>query len=61
LDLSLQAVMVFYGLNRIQIILVASFIGLVMFIILAMDRPFRVDLGLSAAPYQLIYARLMKQ
>jgi hypothetical protein len=28
--------------------------------ILALDRPFRGDLGISADPYQLIYDQLMK-
>jgi hypothetical protein len=27
--------------------------------IFALDRPFRGDLGLTAAPYQLIYDQLM--
>jgi len=39
--------------------LLAAFIGLVMFMVLALDRPFRGDLGLSPEPYQLIYDQLM--
>jgi hypothetical protein len=35
--------------------------GLVVFMILALDRPFRGDLGLSPAPYQLVYDQLMKE
>ena len=47
-------------LQGIQIVLLASFIGLVIFMILALDRPFRGDLGLRPGPYQLIYDQLMK-
>jgi hypothetical protein len=39
--------------------LLAAFIGLVMFMILAFDRPFRGDLGLSPESYQLVYDQLM--
>jgi hypothetical protein len=28
--------------------------------ILALDRPFRGDLGLGSGPYQLVYEQLMK-
>lgn len=47
-------------LHGIQVTLLAMFIGLVIFMILALDRPFRGDLGLQPAPYQLIYDHLMK-
>jgi hypothetical protein len=47
-------------LHGIQVLLLATFIGLVIFMIFALDRPFRGDLGLSAAPYQLVYDQLMK-
>ncbi|EEF61205.1 DUF4239 domain-containing protein [Pedosphaera parvula] len=47
-------------LHGIQVLLLASFIGLVIFMIFALDRPFRGDLGLGPAPYQLIYDHLMK-
>ena len=47
-------------LHRILVLLLAIFIGLIVFMILALDRPFRGDLGLSAAPYQLIYDQIMK-
>lgn len=47
-------------LHTIQVLFLALFIGLVIFMILALDRPFRGDLGLSAEPYRLIYDRLMK-
>ena len=39
--------------------LLAVFIGLVIFMIFSLDRPFRGDLGLQADPYQLIYDQLM--
>jgi Protein of unknown function (DUF4239) len=47
-------------LQRIQVVLLALFIGLIIFIIFALDRPFRGDLGLQPDPYQLIYDQLMK-
>jgi len=47
--------------HQIQITLLAAFIGLVIFMIFALDRPFRGDLGLSPAPYQLIRDQLMKK
>jgi hypothetical protein len=42
-------------LHRIQVLLLAVFVGLVIFMIFALDRPFRGDLGLTPDPYQLIY------
>ena len=48
-------------LQAIQVLLLATFIGLVIFMILALDRPFRGDLGLPPEPYQLVYDQLMKQ
>src|SRR4030095_11605023 len=47
-------------LHRIEILLLAVFIGLVIFMIVALDRPFRGDLGVKADPYQLVYDQLMK-
>ena len=47
-------------LHGILVLLLATFIGLVIFMILALDRPFRGDLGLPPDPYQLIYDQLMK-
>jgi hypothetical protein len=43
-----------------QAVLLAAFIGLVIFMILALDYPFRGDLGLRPDPYQLVYDQLMK-
>jgi len=47
-------------LQRIQVVLLAIFIGMIIFIIFALDRPFRGDLGLQPGPYELIYDQLMK-
>jgi len=48
-------------LHKIQVLLLSMFIGLVIFMIFALDRPFRGDLGLRPDPYQLIYDQLMKR
>jgi hypothetical protein len=48
-------------LHLVMVVLLAMFIGLVIFMILALDRPFRGNLGLGSEPYQLIYAQLMKR
>jgi hypothetical protein len=48
-------------LHRTLVGLLSAFIGLVMMLVLALDRPFRGDLGLSPAPYELIHDQLMKQ
>jgi hypothetical protein len=47
-------------LHGVLVVLLASFIGLVIFMILALDRPFRGDLGIRADPYRLVYDQLMK-
>ena len=47
-------------LHIIEVLLLAVFIGLVIFMILSLDRPFRGDLGIGAEPYQLVYDQLMK-
>lgn len=47
-------------LHLIEVLLLAVFIGLVIFMISSLDRPFRGDLGITAAPYQLVYDQLMK-
>jgi hypothetical protein len=47
-------------LQMIQGVLLASFMGMVIFMIFALDRPFRGDLALTPEPYQLIYDQLMK-
>ncbi|QYK49790.1 MAG: DUF4239 domain-containing protein [Phycisphaeraceae bacterium] len=45
--------------QSIHAVLLSTFIGLVIFLIVALDRPYRGDLGLSAEPYQLVYDQLM--
>jgi len=47
-------------LHGILVTLLAAFMGLIIFMILALDRPFRGDLGIGSRPYQLIYDHLMK-
>jgi Protein of unknown function (DUF4239) len=47
-------------LHGILVTLLAGFMGLIIFMILALDQPFRGDLGISPQSYQLIYDQLMK-
>ena len=47
-------------LHGTLVMLLAVFRGLVIFMILAFDRPFRGDLGLVPEPFQLIQDQLMK-
>jgi hypothetical protein len=47
-------------LQAIHALLLATFIGLVIFMIFTMDHPFRGGLALEPGPYQLIYDQLMK-
>ena len=47
-------------LHVILVTLLALFIGLVIFMTFALDRPFLGDLGVRPDPYQLIYDHLMK-
>jgi hypothetical protein len=47
-------------LHGIQVLLLATFIGLVIFMIFALDRPFRGDLGLRPDAYQVMFDQLMK-
>ena len=48
-------------LHYILVALLAVFIGLVIFMIFAFDRPYRGDLGIDSEGYQLIYDQLMKK
>lgn len=48
-------------LHRMQVGLLAAFIGLVIFMIFALDRPYRGDLGLKPHPYELLYEQLMTE
>jgi hypothetical protein len=47
-------------LHVILVTLLAIFIGAVIFMTFALDRPFVGDLAVSSDPYQLIYDHLMK-
>jgi hypothetical protein len=48
-----------FRVHAVQVVLLATLIGVVIFMIVALDRPYQGDLGLTAAPYQLIYDQLM--
>ena len=47
-------------LHAVMVTLLAAFIGLVIFMIMAFDRPFRGDLGLEPAPYEQVYDVVMQ-
>lgn len=47
-------------LHTILVTLLATFIGLVIFMTAALDRPFRGDLAVGSEPYKLIYDQLMQ-
>jgi hypothetical protein len=47
-------------LHAAMVALLAAFIGLVIFMIMAFDRPFRGDLGLEPTPYQEAYDVVMQ-
>jgi hypothetical protein len=47
-------------LHAVLVVLLAALIGLVIFMTVVMNRPFRGDLGISPEPYQLVYDQLMK-
>jgi len=49
-----------YRVHATQVALLASLIGVVLIMIVALDRPFHGDMGLTAAPYELIYEQLMR-
>ena len=49
-----------YRVHATQVALLASLIGVVIIMIVALDRPFHGDMGLTAAPYELIYEQLMR-
>jgi len=46
-------------LHAVMVTLLAAFIGLVIFMIMAFDRPFRGDLGLQPDPYRQVYEVVM--
>jgi hypothetical protein len=47
-------------LQAIQVVLLATFVGLIIFLIYAFDRPFRGELGLRPDSYQLVRDHLMQ-
>jgi len=47
-------------LQAVMVALLAAFIGLVIFMILAFDRPFRGDLGLDPGPYRQVHDVVMQ-
>lgn len=49
-----------FRVHATQVALLAALIGLVIIMIVALDRPFHGDMGLTAAPYELIYEQLMR-
>jgi hypothetical protein len=49
-----------YRVHAAQVALLAALIGLVITMIVALDRPFHGDMGLTAAPYELIYDQMMR-
>ena len=48
-------------LHAVLVMLLATFIASVIFVMLAMDHPFRGDLGISSESYELIYNQLMRR
>jgi hypothetical protein len=48
-------------LHMILVVILSTFIAMVIFVVLAFDRPFRGDLGIGPESYQLIYDDLMKR
>lgn len=48
-----------FRLHAIQVLLLATFMGLVIVMVFALDRPFRGDVGLGSGPYHLIYDQIM--
>jgi hypothetical protein len=46
-------------LHAVLVTLLATFMGLVIFMIFAFDRPFRGDLGLEPVPYRLVLDEIM--
>ena len=46
--------------HGLLVVLPARFIGLIVFMIAALDRPFHGEMGLGPEPYQLVFDQLMK-
>jgi hypothetical protein len=49
-----------FRLHGAQVALLAALIGVVIFMIVALDRPFRGDLSLGPGPFELTYEQLMR-
>jgi len=47
--------------HRVQVGLLAAFIGIVIFMVMALDRPFHGDLGVQPHAYEIIYKQLMER
>jgi len=47
--------------HGLLVLLLAVFVGLLIFLTAALDRPFRGDLGISSHPYELVYEQLMRR
>jgi len=47
-------------LHMALVMLLTTFFAMVIFVVLAFDRPFRGDMGVESEPYQLVYDQLMK-
>jgi hypothetical protein len=48
-------------LHVIQVLLLSIFIGLVITLVVAFDRPFLGDLGIDSSPYRLVRDQLMRE
>jgi hypothetical protein len=48
------------ALHRIQVLLLAGFMGMVITLIFAFDRPFHGDLAVDPGPYEFVKEQLMK-
>lgn len=49
-----------YRFQALMVVLLAVFVSLVVFVVFALDRPFRGDLAIPADSYRLIFEQLMK-
>jgi hypothetical protein len=47
--------------QRILLVGIAGFLAMVLFVIIALDRPFVGDMGITAGSYQLVYDHYMKR
>jgi fumarate reductase subunit D len=49
-----------FRVHAAQVALLATLIGVVITMIVALDRPYHGEMGLTAAPYELVYEQLMR-